>query len=124
MLFRVSKILLLFVLLHACKSNEPPPEGILSEDQMVEVLVDIHLAEGIKQTGETTTDRTLLQISDMYQAVFEHHGITEESFRESFDWYSRRELIFDRVYEKVIERLNAMTPGGEGEAAEMDEEDQ
>ena len=91
---------------------------------MVEVLVDIHLAEGIKQTGETTTDRTLLQISDMYQAVFEHHGITEESFRESFDWYSRRELIFDRVYEKVIERLNAMTPGGEGEAAEMDEEDQ
>ncbi len=119
MLFRVSKILLLFVVLHACKGNEPPPEGILSEEKMVELLVDIHLAEGIKQTGETTLDRTHLQISDMYQAVFDHHGITEEKFRESFEWYARRELLFDRVYEKVIERLNAMIPGQQ-ETADSD----
>jgi hypothetical protein len=112
MLLRAVKIFAALLVLLGCTGQEPPPEGILSEAQMVEVLVDIHLAEGIKQTGETTLDRTHLEIADMYQSVFDHYGITEAQFRESFDWYSRREVLFDKIYGKVIERLNSMIPGG------------
>jgi hypothetical protein len=82
------------------------PKDVIPQDSMVDIMVDIHLVEGGKM-GRKFMGDTLL-IDDYYHKVFDKYNISKTYFDNSFRFYSSSPKDMDKVYEKVVERLNQM----------------
>ncbi len=91
----------------SCAQKERP-ENVFSPDKMADVMLDVHLTQGITQARILTKDSTLVSSEALTNFVYEKHQITEEDYQRSFDWYSDNLKDFDAVYARVIEKLNQM----------------
>ncbi|HCP41642.1 MAG TPA: hypothetical protein DIT65_07595 [Cryomorphaceae bacterium] len=88
----------------ACGSKEVPvPEHVISEKQMVPILVDVHIVEGARNGVLILGDTN--DIEDYYAKVYEKHGITENDFKRSFKFYNSEPELFIPIYEKVLDSL-------------------
>lgn len=82
------------------------PRGVLSNKEMENLLVDLHSAEGILQVAGYNYGHTD-DCNAYYALVLEKHGVTQAEFDSSIVWYTAHPQYFQRVYPKVIERLQA-----------------
>ena len=99
-------VCVLFVLFIGCASPEvKTPEHILAQEQMMPILVDIHVIEGARNGSIMLGDTN--GIEDYYAKVYEKHGITEEQFKSSFAFYSDNPTVFIPIYEEVLDSLKA-----------------
>jgi len=94
---------LLFILLigNGCR-----PRSVLSEQEMIDVLYDLHRAEGIIHVSghEWGDDSVGVRC---YAAVLQRHGITQSRFDSSLVWYTDHPKVFDKLYPEVLSRLEA-----------------
>lgn len=91
-----------FLLLISCSPSRP--RGILSEEKMADVLVDYHLAQGMSETQGSSPD--VLRYKYI-QAVFRKHHISEAEFDSSMVYYSGKAEDFARIYDNVVNRVQA-----------------
>lgn len=92
----------------ACISR---PDNVLDEDQMTDVLIDVHMAEGLLDM-QRQENRGGNHITEEYQkeviaAVLMRHGISKFDYDSSLVWYSRNLKLLIRVYERVQDSLTA-----------------
>lgn len=87
------------------------PRSVLSIREMREVLYDLHRADGAIQVAGYNYSHEE-ELSSCYQSVLDKHGLTQAQFDSSLVWYTDHPQIFNKVYPKVVERL-------EKEAEEM-----
>ena len=78
------------------------PKGILSDKEMEEVLYDYHAA---KVLGDNEPSSQKYKTTIYYMSVFRKHNITEEQFDSTLAWYSKNPETFNKVYQKVIKRI-------------------
>ena len=101
--YAVSLLVILFV---GCASPEVKiPENILTQEQMMSIMVDIHVIEGARNGSIMLGDTN--GIEDYYAKVYEKHGITEDQFKSSFAFYSDNPTVFIPIYEEVLDSLKA-----------------
>ena len=99
---------MLFVFASCKQSDEVnKPEGLLSQDEMVAVLTDIHLIEGAR-TGMVIMGDSVGGVNEHYRAFFDKHNVTQAVYDSSFVFYSKNPIIFDKIYERVIENLSVI----------------
>ena len=105
---RSSLYFVFLVFFISCEIQDKKPENILSEEVMAEVMVDIQLLEA-------TYNSRLLNLTDRkermdryYAEIFEHHGVSEETFDESFTYYQDYPEELELIYEKVFENLEKL----------------
>jgi len=97
---------LLVILFVGCASPEVKiPENILTQEQMMPILVDIHVIEGARNGSIMLGDTN--GIEDYYAKVYEKYGITEDQFKSSFAFYSDNPTVFIPIYEEVLDSLKA-----------------
>lgn len=86
------------------------PSGTLSEKQMVDVLVDIHLTEASLKIGDDTiarlNDTTQLRIR--FAQIFLKHDISPDDFNNSLTYYLEHIEDLDKIYKEVINKLTAL----------------
>lgn len=82
------------------------PEGVLKPEQMELVLYDMHLAEGVVATVPSGADSNARRALGYYQIIYKKHQVTEEQFKQSFQFYVQHPVLLDSVYGRVIERLS------------------
>jgi len=88
----------------SCNTNEANiPPNILSDHAMIPIMVDIHVVEGARNGALILGDTN--GIEDYYDKIYRKHHITEQQFKESFDFYSSNPDIFIPIYEKVLDSL-------------------
>lgn len=92
-------ILFLPLLLLACR-----PHGVLSSQKMEDVLVALHLTDGVVQSKDFTYGHDA-EVVRMYQATMDELHITQAQFDSSLVWYTDHPQIFNKVYPKVVARL-------------------
>ena len=96
----------LFVLFIGCASPEVKiPQNVLTPEQMMPIMVDIHVIEGARNGAIMLGDTN--GIEDYYAKVYEKHGITEDQFKSSFAFYSDNPTVFIPIYEEVLDSLKA-----------------
>ena len=103
----MKRILILFLFLiffGSCSRNSPPP-GILSEEEMVKVLIDIQLTEGIVSSLPISYDSSQLLYSLMEKDVFLKHAVEDSVFTKSMLFYLEDVAKMDRIYARVIDSL-------------------
>lgn len=82
-----------------------PPQGVLSEDEMVSVLVDIHMAEGFVQSLSIPYDSSRKLYPVLEKEIFEKHGITDSIYIVSLKYYLRDAAKMEAFYERTIDSL-------------------
>lgn len=94
-------ISIILFLIAACNRR---PKDVLSKKEMVKVLTDFHLLDGVLYAKDS------LYIGNYntyyYQYVLKKHGITQAQFDSSLAWYGKNPREFEKVYTDVILRLN------------------
>lgn len=80
------------------------PQGVLSQDSMVDIMVDVHLAEGGRSGGMRMYNEAL--IKDFYHAIYAKYDIDKERFEHSFNFYNQNPDIMLDMHDRVIRRLN------------------
>ena len=108
--FRIPALLLfiLFLLAPACqKKTSISGKEFLEREVLVDVLVDIHLADGV--TNDRKFNRKYDADSiDLLSPILEKHQVTREMFDTTLAVYSQYPVLFDQVYNDVLIKLNVM----------------
>lgn len=77
---------------------------------MTDILVDIHIVESIVQESQADSIRSNRDkiLSGYYGHIMNKHGVTQEQFTSSYDYYTDHPLVLNYIYQKVTEQLNLM----------------
>jgi hypothetical protein len=93
----------LFMILLSVNCGGRGKEKILSEKQLIELLVDIHVADGIALDMNNKVDATyVLDSASLYQSIFNKHGVTRKQFDTSMVYYTARPKKFNEIYNQVL----------------------
>lgn len=100
-------ILLAAFLCHSCKEEEKEiPQDILSPQQLIPVLADVHLAEAAATLKSPGGDLTNQYAKSHDEFIFSIHGITRDKFERSLEYYAKDPKVFDGIYTEVINELS------------------
>ena len=80
------------------------PPGILSGRKMEQVLYDLHRADGVLLTSGIYY-RQDNEVNAYYLWVMEKNGTSQAQFDSSLVWYTDNPQIFNKIYPRVIRRL-------------------
>lgn len=96
---------LLLMMLLAVSCNDAP-SGVLSKQEMEDVLFDYHLTQGMIE--QLNSEQSVDNPQRYLDAVFAKHGITAEQFDSSMVWYYRDGRLLPEIYANVHKRLEEL----------------
>ncbi len=80
----------------------------IPRDDMVELMLDIHLLDGITNDVKYYRKYNPNDSVDLYGLTFEDHGYNRVEFDSTLAEYSRYPNLLDELYDEVMMRLNMM----------------
>ena len=90
-------------------------DNIIPRDVLVDVLVDIHLIDGVTNDRKFYRRYEDADSVDMLGPIFEKYQVTLEMFDATMLEYTRRPDQMDLVYNDVLMKLNVMLDENENE---------
>ena len=106
-------VLISIVTLTRCAQDSSltePPTQLLSKQQMVSFLIDLHLAEAkMNYTEVRQADSTEILFRNYEKYLMEEHGFTDSVYLESYAYYLDHMELMDEIYEEVVDSLNVMS---------------
>jgi hypothetical protein len=98
-------LLIVFALSSCGESQKKSRDGILSEKQMVSLLIETHLVDAILISQDASASDKQDKGLFYYPSVLEKHGITKAQMDSSVAWYMRNPEAYARIYASVIKDL-------------------
>lgn len=106
----ISYVILLLLAISCAPST---PSGILSKDEMEDVLYDMHMAQGLydRRSEGITTGADLVALR---ASVLKQHDINQAEWDSSFNYYSRNSRDMYEIYLSLSDRIekNIIALGG------------
>lgn len=119
-------ILFSVFLLSCYNENKDPvelPDPLLSHEQMVQIITDIQLAEGIITVNRLSKMGEAESLEDsVYKVVLDHYGISGEVLQKNMYYYNIRPKQMELIFEDVLTNLNKIQSELNIEAAKKAEE--
>lgn len=84
------------------------PPNVLSNNEMRDVLYDLHRVDGALQVAGYNYGHDE-EVAAYYKDVLDDHGITQAEFDSSLVWFTDNPQIFNKIYPRVIDRLEEAT---------------
>ena len=109
-----SRILLLLLsltlvtLIGCSKKNEISGKEFVPRDELVDMLVDLHLVDGITNDRKFYRSYEDVDSIDLLGPILEKYQVSKQMFDTTMYEYSRHPEIFDQVYNDVLTKLNIM----------------
>ena len=90
-------------------SQSKPPAALISQDQMVAILVDLELAQAMVDhyTSDEDTARWLFERNALL--IYQAHETDLDTFQESYRYYLTHLETMEEVYAQVIEQIEALS---------------
>lgn len=108
MSFFAVRILLVISLLSFFGCSQKKQESTLSEDQLVEVLLDAHTAEAALSYLYGEKKDTFAE--NYYGEIYTIHDISETEFRQAIRDLRNDNAAMIRVYTRILEQLDQEIP--------------
>lgn len=111
-------IILILIFIISCTSNTiyKKPENLISKDQMVNLLVDMHLAQSAKTVKNIENKRKI----DYMYLVYEKYNIDSTRFKTSNFYYTTDIDEYNEILKKVQKRLQKLKKKFEFEQVQKD----
>jgi cAMP phosphodiesterase len=91
----------------ACVKDPLPPPDALSKDQMIGILIDIHLAEAkVGRLPFRSLDSSKALFRKMEHDIFKKHRTDTATYRKSFNFYLNNTAYLDEIYAAVVDSLS------------------
>ncbi|MDE6826066.1 MAG: DUF4296 domain-containing protein, partial [Paramuribaculum sp.] len=88
MKINAAAVILLTALSAVAGGCNPAPDGVLSPDEMAEVLADIHIGESVSETERRVFNNDSIR-RVLKQSILMKHGLNSETFDSSLMWYGQ-----------------------------------
>src|ERR1700712_996987 len=85
--------------LTACISNTVP-DGIIKEDRMTSLLIDMHIVDGSMYTVMQQPDSLYKHGTGRYLAIFKKYNTDSLEFKKSFKYYCSNPETLQTMYEQ------------------------
>lgn len=102
---KVFLLAVFFAAISACGKQETVPDDILSEDQMVDILIDIRTAEGKVSTLNLSKDSSANLYAILERRIFEKHELDTTVYTESYNYYILHPERLLAITDRVIDSL-------------------
>src|SRR5512133_1420231 len=106
--FQFGYCLLLLMAIVAVSCGNRRYGEIIPAKKFVNVLVDVHLADGIAVENMSRSMGQLLDSASLYGSVFKKYGVTRTMFDSTMSFYSEHPEDFQKIYNKVTAKLKRM----------------
>lgn len=91
--------------LAACGEEKAQLPSLLPAEKMVQVLIDMHLAESQVSSLVSTQDSAYFLNKAFEKKVFEKHHIDSTAYYRSYAYYLDNVAEFERIYGIVVDSL-------------------
>lgn len=98
---RTALLMMILFCLSGCSSKKVP----LDEERFTSLLIDLHRTDGTLSVAGSGGGNELKNYA-YYNDVFNKYGITRADFDSCMYYYSARTVLFDKIYDVVIDSLN------------------
>jgi hypothetical protein len=96
----------LFLFLYSCTKKEIKiPPYVLSKEQMVPLLADVHIAQSAN-TMYGVSDTMRYPMKDFMTYILKIHHTTQAQYDSSISFYSNHPEMMKDIYDKVITELS------------------
>lgn len=112
-------ILSVFAFLSCEESVVPKPENLIKENQMIEMLADIHLAEATFNRFRYDSTMQHSTSADFYYSILDKYQIPDSVFEQSFVYYASTPKSFEVMYRKVMNKLSSLEQEYSGRKEEL-----
>ena len=107
MVLHMNRGLLILILLATLSCNScTRKEKIIPRNDLVELLVDLHIADAIAMNHSINENFGKLDSAILYRTVLEEHGYTRQQMEASIKLYSRDIEKMMGIYDDVFARLS------------------
>lgn len=73
---------------------------------MVQILADIHVVEARIETRVLYPDTALMAFNKEQQKILEAHGVEQQEFRNTYQYYLDNIPQMDKLYEVILDTLS------------------
>ena len=111
---------LLFLVFTSCdKLPVEKPENLIKEKKMIDMLVDIHIAEAtfINMRYDSIIKRS--SSANFYYSILEKYEVPDSVFEKSFVFYASVPKDFEEMYRKVMNQLSEIEQEYSGRKEEL-----
>jgi hypothetical protein len=104
----ISLLLLTFAIIACDKQYVEKPDQLIREKKMIDMLVDIQLAEAtfIHMRNDSIVRKS--SSVNFYHSVLEKYNVPDSVFEKSFVYYASDTKRFEKMYREVVNRLSEM----------------
>lgn len=106
---KIRLLFLLAIVFGSCQEASPPePADGLGKEKFIDVMIDVQLSEAMRTQRGVRERNEGVDAPELYQSVFEKHGITKEKFLISYNYYKAHPAEMELVYEAVLDSLSKL----------------
>ena len=109
------KLCIVSILLFSCKpareEDEPVPDTVINEEQLVKVLTEAYLAEGASGINIKNVTGEKFDSAYVFNPL-KDNNIEKAAFDSSMAYYTRHPKKLKIIYEKILERLSVVQAKG------------
>ena len=100
----IIKLLPLLMVVLSLISCDRTPGGVMSVNEMADLIVDLQLAEAYidAHLNEFNGDSSNMVVK---QSIYKKHGITQQDYDSSLVWYAHNMELYTKAYDKAIGKL-------------------
>jgi hypothetical protein len=81
------------------------PSDVLTEKEMIPVLVDVHIAQAATSMFDSN-DSVKYKMDEMLPYILSIHHVDKPRYDSSISFYTRHPEIMQRMYDEVINELS------------------
>jgi len=104
---RYCLIVLMVILAISC-SNNKIPKGVLTQEEITPIILDLHLAEAIYTQRYTLDNKRENFQEDLYLSILKKYKLDKNAFEASVLYYGKHPDKYKPIYDEVLNRLNEM----------------
>lgn len=93
------------LILSSCSNKEELPKDVLPQEDLVNIIVEVEMAQALLKLKFNTTD-TIINQKEIFDDVFNKMNTTKEQFNASLNYYCQTPKELEVVYERVIVKLS------------------
>lgn len=93
------------LLLGACQKEERP-EGVLSQEELAKLMVEIYLAEGRMSNLNIVKDSAMKYFIPFEEKLIAKHQISDSTIRVTYQYYISHPQELEKIYDSVIDTLS------------------
>ena len=94
----------------ACsKKKQSVPDGVLSQQKMIDVFTDLRLAEGSYRVLSQNGISSYNYIDSSYQLIYKTHQVEAWQVDSSLTYYSRNPKELNKIFKAVADNITDLS---------------